>query len=159
MNEKLLREHLGSSLGWGAAHLDWKSALAGIPPKLRGVRPPGAPHSAWELLEHVRIAQSDMVEYSRNPTHVSPDFPSGYWPQNPAPSDAAAWDGSVKAFFRDRSEMEKLITNPKFDLLAPIPADSSHTILREALLVLDHNAYHLGQFVLLRRLLGAWDEK
>jgi len=159
MNEKSLREHLAKALGWAEAHLDWKTALAGFPPKLRGIKPPGAPHSAWELLEHVRIAQWDIPEFSRNPKHVSPDFPSGYWPKDAAPPNAAAWDRSVKAFFRDQAAMQALVKNPKADLFAAIPGGSGQTILREALLTADHNTYHLGQFVLLRRLLGAWQEK
>jgi hypothetical protein len=159
MDDKILREHLAKALGSNEAHLDWESALAGLPPKHRGTKPPGAPHSAWELLEHVRIAQWDILEFSRNPKHVSPDFPSGYWPKNPAPPNAAAWEKSVKAFERDLKEMQKLVMDPRTDLAAPIPHGSGQTILREALLVADHNSYHLGQFVLLRRLIGVWREK
>lgn len=156
MDEKILREHLRKVLGWGEAHVDWKSALADFPAKERGVRPPGAPHSAWELLEHVRIAQGDMLEFSRNPKHVSPDWPSGYWPESPAPPNAAAWEKSIKAFEKDLKAMEKLVSVPNTDLCAPIPHGSGQTILREALLVADHNSYHLGQFVLVRQLLGVW---
>jgi hypothetical protein len=159
MNEKALREQLRKILGWHDAHLDWPGALKGFPAKLRGVRPPGAAHSAWELLEHVRIAQWDILEFSRNPKHISPDFPAGYWPKSPAPPSAAAWERSVQAFFRDRRAMQKLVTSPKTDLFAPIPHGSGQTILREALLVANHNSYHLGQIVLLRRLLGAWTER
>jgi len=156
MDEKALREQLRKVVAWGDAHVDWPEALRGFPAKLRGVRPPGAEHSAWELLEHVRIAQWDILEFSRNPKHVSPDFPSGYWPRSGAPHSAAAWEKSVKAFFRDRREMQKLVASPKTDLFAPIAGGSGQTVLREALLIADHNAYHLGQFIMLRRLLGAW---
>ena len=156
MDEKALREQLRNVIAWGDAHVDWPEALRNFPAKLRGVRPPGAEHSAWELVEHVRIAQWDILEFSRNPKHVSPDFPSGYWPKSAAPPSAAAWEKSVKAFFRDRREMQKLVARPKTDLFAPIPGGSGQTVLREALLVADHNAYHLGQFILLQRLLGAW---
>jgi hypothetical protein len=156
MDETLLRKHIQNFLGWHEAHVDWPGALKSFPVKLRGVRPKGAPHSAWELLEHVRIAQWDILEFSRNPKHVSPDFPSGYWPRSAAPPNAAAWEKSAKAFFRDRKEMQVLVADPKTDLVAPIPHGSGQTILREALLVADHNAHHLGQFILLRRLLGAW---
>lgn len=159
MDEKALREHVRKVLSWGDAHLDWKAALADLTPKQRGAKPKGAPHSAWELLEHVRIAQWDMLEFSRNPKHVSPDFPSGYWPKSSAPASDAAWQKSVKAFQSDLAEMEALVADPKTDLLAAIPGGSGQTILREALLVADHNAYHLGQLVLLRRLIGAWREK
>jgi DinB superfamily len=156
MREKQLREHLDQLLSGGNAHLDWKSALSGIPPKLRGVRPAGLPHSCWELLEHMRIAQWDILEFSRDPKHVSPDWPSGCWPKTPAPKSAAAWDKSVKQFARDLAAMKKMATSPKTDLFARIPHGTGQTILREALLVADHNAYHIGQIVLVRRLLGAW---
>ena len=156
MQDKQLREHLCELLSGGNAHLDWKSALDGIPPKLRGVRPAGLPHSCWELLEHMRIAQWDILEFSRDPNHVSPDWPAGYWPKTEAPASAAAWDKSVKQFARDLAAMNKLATNPKTDLFARIAHGTGQTVLREALLVADHNAYHLGQIVLVRRLLSAW---
>ena len=156
MNEKALREQLKKALGWGDAHATWKKAVADFPVKHRGTKPPGAPYSAWELLEHARIAQWDMLEFCRNPKHVSPDFPSGYWPESPTPPDAGAWEKSIKAFEKDLHAMEKLVIDPETDLLAPIPGGSGQTILREALLVADHNSYHLGQFVLLRKMLGIW---
>jgi hypothetical protein len=154
--QRALRQQLAKVLGWGDAHVDWPQALAGLPPGLRGVRPDGAPHSPWQLLEHVRIAQWDILEFSRNPKHVSPEFPEGYWPNSAAPPSAAAWTKSVKAFFRDRKAFQKLVMNPKTDLLVRIPHGSGQTILREILLAADHNAHHLGQFILVRRLLGAW---
>jgi DinB superfamily len=156
MNEKALREQLRKVVAWGDAHVDWPEALRDFPAKLRGVRPPGAEHSAWELLEHARIAQWDILEFSRNPKHVSPDFPSGYWPRSAAPPSTAAWQKSVKALLRGRREMQKLVASPRTDLFAPIAGGSGQTVLREALLIADHSAYHLGQFILLRRLLGAW---
>ncbi len=158
MKEKQLREHLVNLLSGGGAHLDWKASLAGIPPELRGVRPSGMPHSAWELLEHMRIAQWDILEFSRDPKHVSPDWPTGYWPGTPEPSNAKAWEKSLKLFARDLAGMKKLVANPKTNLFARIPHGAGQTILREALLVADHNAYHLGQVIFLRRLLGAWKE-
>lgn len=156
MKEKQLREHLDDLLAGGNAHVDWKTAFAGIPPKLRGVRPPGAAYSIWELLEHMRIAQWDILEFSRDPKHVSPDWPGGYWPKTRAPGNAKAWDKSLKSFARDLAAMKKLVANPRTDLFARIPHGTGQTILREALLVADHNAYHLGQVVVVRRLLGAW---
>jgi len=158
MHDKILRDHLRKLLSGHEAHVDWKSALKGLPKEQRGTRPAGAPHSAWELLEHTRIAQWDILEFSRNPKHVSPDWPSGYWPKKPSPDTAAQWERTVKSFERDLESMIKLVTNPKTDLAARIPHGSGQTILREALLVADHNSYHLGQFVLLRRLLGSWPE-
>jgi hypothetical protein len=158
MDEKALRDYLGRALSWHEAHVDWKKAVAGIPAKDRGKRPLGAPYSPWELLEHMRLATWDILEFSRDPKHVSPDWPAGYWPKKPAPPNAAAWQKSVKALEHDLEEMRKLVNDPKTDLLAPIPGGSGQTILREVLLIADHNAYHLGQLVLVRRLLGCWPE-
>lgn len=156
---KALREHLLYLLRGGGAHVDFDSAIAGLPAKLRGARPLSLPHTPWRLLEHMRIAQSDILEFSRNPRHVSPDFPSGYWPEGDAPPDRAAWANSVKSFRRDLKEMQNFVSSPKIDLYAAIPHGDGQTILREALLIADHNAYHLGELVLVRRLLGAWPEK
>lgn len=156
IDEKALREAIGKTLNRSEAHVDWKEALDGVPAKARGVRPPGSPHSLWELLEHARIAQWDILEFSRDAKHVSPDFPSGYWPESPAPPSDAAWDKSAKDLLSDMESMRKLVEEKK-ELLAPIAHGSGQTILREALLAADHNAYHLGQFVLVRRLLGAWE--
>jgi hypothetical protein len=156
VKEKQLREHLGELLAGGNAHLDWESAFAGIPPKLRGARPPGAAYSIWELLEHMRIAQWDILEFSRDPKHVSPDWPAGYWPKTQAPGNAKDWDESLQSFARDLAAMKKLVANPRTNLFIRIPHGTGQTILREALLVADHNAYHLGQVVMARRLLGAW---
>jgi len=143
-------------LGGGQAYADVHHILAELPEGQRGVKPAGAPHTAWQLLEHLRIAQWDILEFSRDPKHVSPQFPEGYWPVSETPPSADAWDKSVAAVERDLSEMKKSLNNPKTDLFAPIKHGTGQTILREALLVADHNAYHLGQMVLLRRLLGAW---
>jgi hypothetical protein len=158
VSEKFLREKLAEVLSWGEAHVDWKKALAGLDESKRGVRPQGSPHSPWELLEHSRIAQWDIVEFTRNPKHKSPDWPSGYWPKSPEPPDAAAWDKSVKAFFKDMKEMQKLVNDPKIPLDQKLPHGSGQTLLRQILLLADHNAYHLGELVLVRRALGAWKE-
>lgn len=155
-HEKELRSYLKRFLDWHEAHADLKSALKNFPDNLRGIRPPGAPHSGWELLEHMRIATHDILEFSRDARHVSPDWPSGYWPEKPAPPGAVAWDKSVKALHRDIEEMGQLVSNAKTDLFAKIPHGTGQTIFREALLIADHNAYHLGQLVLVRRLLGCW---
>ena len=158
MNEKLLRNQLRKFMNWHDAHVDWKSALAGLAPARRGVRPAGSPHSPWELLEHARIAQHDILEFCRNAKHVSPSWPSGYWPTSPAPPNAGAWNKSMKAFLKDMEALGKLAVYPKIDLLQPIAHGSGQTILRELLLAADHNAYHLGQFVIIRKLLGDWPE-
>lgn len=156
MNERVLREHLKKLLDGHDAHVEWRATFAGLPAKHRGAKPPGAPYSAWELLEHMRIAQRDILEFCRNPKHVSPDWPSGYWPKKTAPPSPAAWGESLEAFERDLKEMQQLIEDPETDLFARIPHGSGQSVLREVLLVADHNAYHLGQVVLLRRLCGAW---
>ena len=154
--DQALRKHLLYLLRDGGAHAGFDHAIAGLPAKLRGAKPPGAEHSPWEIVEHLRIAQWDILEFSRNPKHVSPEFPAGYWPKSAAPPNAAAWTRSVTAFRADLKAMQKLVENPKTDLFSPIPHGDGQTILREALLVADHNAYHLGELVLVRRLLGAW---
>jgi hypothetical protein len=158
MDEKVLRDYLRRILSWGEAHVDWKKAVGNLPAKCQGKRPKGAEHSAWELLEHMRLATWDILEFCRDPKHVSPKWPEGYWPKKPSPPNAAAWGKSVKSLERDLDAMGKLVADPETDLLAPIPGGSGQTILREALLIADHNAYHLGQIVLVRRLLGCWPE-
>ena len=154
-----LRRHLVELLKGGSAHARFEEVVAGIPAKLQGQKPAGLPHSPWMLLEHMRLTQGDILEFSRNRRHVSPDWPKGYWPRSEAPPGAAAWITSIKKFRRDLKTMENLVTNPKIDLHARIPWGEGQTILREALLVADHNAYHLAQLVDIRRLLGTWPEK
>ena len=151
-----LRQHLLDLLSGGGAHAKFDDAIEDLPPALRGAKPPNYPHSPWMLLEHLRIAQWDILEFSRNKKHVSPPWPEGHWPETDAPPTAASWDKSVKSFRADLKAMQDLVANPKTDLFAKIPWGDGQTILREALLVADHNAYHLGQLVDVRRLLGAW---
>ena len=155
-NHRALREHLVYLLKGGGAHVHFTDAVEGFPEAKRGAFIAGLPHTGWQLLEHSRIAQWDILEFSRNPKHVSPGFPEGFWPKTPGPANEAAWDKSVEAFARDLEEMISLVENPKTDLFARIPHGDGQTILREALLVADHNAYHLGQLVDLRRALGEW---
>ncbi|KAA6461027.1 DinB family protein [Acidobacteria bacterium AB60] len=157
--DSALRQQLTQLIKGGNAHVDYKKALADFPAEIRGKRPKGSPHSPWELLEHLRIAQWDILEYSRNAQHKSPNWPSGYWPEFPEPPDPKAWDRSVNSFCQDLQSFCKLVEDEASDLFAPLPADPTHTLLREALLVADHNAYHLGQLVLLRKELGAWSEE
>jgi hypothetical protein len=136
--------------------VDFEGAVKGLPVALRGKRPRGAEHSPWEILEHIRITQSDILEFSRDAKHVSPAWPDEYWPKSPAPPNDKAWAKSVRAIREDLAAMCALVSNESTDLYARIPHGDGQTILREALLAADHNAYHLGQFVLVRRLLGAW---
>jgi hypothetical protein len=132
--------------------------VAGLPAELRGAKPPGQPHTPWRRLEHLRLAQWDILRFCMDPGHVSPDFPDGYWPSGDEPPDPGAWDRSVESFRADLRAVRDLVADPASDLLAPLPHGQGQTLLREALLVADHNAYHLGQLVLVRCLLGAWTE-
>jgi DinB superfamily len=155
-----VRAELVYLLKGGGAHVHFMDALEGFPEAKRGTYAPGLPHTGWQLLEHARIAQRDILEYSRNPKHVSPEFPEGYWPKTPAPETDEEWNDGMAAFRRDLREMVRLVENPKTDLYAPIAhGDGRKNILREALVLADHNAYHLGQLVDLRRALGSWPEK
>ena len=154
--DKALREHLVYLLRDGGAHAKFDDVVANFPVELRGKKVKNLPYSAWMLLEHMRLAQRDILEFSRNKKHVSPAWPEGYWPKAAEAPSAAAWAASVRACRKDLKAMENLITNPKTDLYAKIPWGDGQTILREALLVADHNAYHLGELLAVRRLLGAW---
>ena len=157
-SDRALRQHLIYLLTDGGAHAKFEDVIAAISAKLRGQTPAGMPHSPWMLLEHMRIAQWDILEFSRNPKHKSPEWPESYWPPTEAPPNAAAWNESAKTFRKDLNSLENLIANPKTDLFAKIPWGDGQTILREALLVADHNAYHLGQLVDVLRLLEAWSK-
>ena len=157
MSDQSLREHLVYLLNGGGAHLNFEYAIAGMPVELHGAKIEGIPHTAWQLLEHLRICQWDILEFSRDPGHISPEFPDGYWPRNAQPPNDLAWEKSVQSFREDLQAMIDLVKDPHTDLFAKIPHGDGQTILREALLVADHNAYHLGQLVLLRKALGAWD--
>ncbi len=153
-----VREQVVALLRGGNAHVTIDQVVQDFPDKMRGMKPKDAPHTAWQLLEHLRIAQWDILEFSRNAKHVSPEWPDGYWPKSEKPPSAKAWDESVASLKKDLKAMQKLIEDPKSDLHAKIAHGTGQTLFREALLVADHNAYHLGQLVLLRRLLGAWKE-
>ncbi|MEK6373724.1 MAG: DinB family protein [Acidobacteriota bacterium] len=154
-----LREHIVYALEGEGAHAGFYDATNRLDPALQGKRPEGAAHSPWELLEHMRLAQSDILRFTRNDPDYAPlDFPDGYWPRTQAPPDGEAWERSVVAFRTDLSEFAKLVTDESKDLLAPLPqSKSGASIMAQALLVADHNSYHLGQLVMLRRLLGAWE--
>jgi hypothetical protein len=156
-HDQALREHLLYLLKDGGAHAKFEDVID-IPAELRGKKARGVPYTAWMLLEHMRIAQWDILGFSRDPKHTSPAWPEGYWPKSEAPSSSSAWKNSIESFNRELKAMENLVTNPKTDLFAKIPWGDGQTILREVLLVADHNAYHLGALVTLRRLLGAWKE-
>jgi hypothetical protein len=155
-NDQALRKHLLELLDGAHAHASFDKVIGNFPAKLRGEIPKGLPHSAWMLLEHIRVAQWDILDFSRNPKYKEMKWPDDYWPKSPAPPSEAAWDKSVKSFHDDLAAMKKLVEDPKTDLLAKIPWGDGQTLLREAMLVADHNSHHLGQLIDVRRLLGAW---
>jgi uncharacterized damage-inducible protein DinB len=154
--DAIVREHLQKLLRGRQAHVDFEAAIARLPAELRGAKPAGLAFTLWRLLEHLHISQWDILEFSRNPKHGSPKWPAGYWPESDAPLNDAAWEKSVRAFRADLKAMQDLVANPKTNLYTRIAHGTGQTILREAMLVADHNSYHLGQLVMLRRLLGAW---
>ena|ERR1700739_3304936 len=156
--DKALRDHLNYLLKGEGARPKFEAVVEDFPAELQGRKIPNFPHTAWMLLEHLRIAQWDILEFSRNPRHKSPDWPSGYWPKEQKPPGKAAWAKSVRAFADDLKAMQTLVADAKSDLYAAFPWGDGQTLLREALLLADHNSYHVGQLVMLRRLLGAWKE-
>jgi uncharacterized damage-inducible protein DinB len=157
MSENALRDHLVRSLDWQEAHVSFEDALKDLPADKRGARATGFEHSVWELLEHMRIAQEDILDFCVNPKYVhTMKWPDDYWPKAPAPPNAAAWDESIASFRREREKLKTLARETK-DLYAVVPTGKGQqTYLRALLLVMDHNAYHLGQIVAVRRALGVW---
>lgn len=157
-NERAVRKHLLWLLRGGHAHVHFDRAVAGMPYRLQGRRPRGLPYSAWQLLEHLRISQWDMLEFSRSRHHVSPKWPDEYWPKKPAPPGRSSWAKSAAAFRKDLRAMERLVADPKTDLYVRFPWGTGQSVMLEALQIADHNAYHLGQLIVVRRLLGAWKD-
>jgi uncharacterized damage-inducible protein DinB len=155
-NDDPLRLHLVKLLDWQDAHVSFDAAVEGIPPELWGAQPEGLPYSPWQLLEHMRLTQRDILDFCRNPSYVEAKWPGDYWPRAATPPKADAWDKSVADFRADREMLKRLAADPELDLFAKIPHGTGQTYLRELLLVADHNAYHLGQLVAVRRHLGVW---
>lgn len=153
--DQALREHLRKLLDWEDAHISFDQAVEGVDPKNRGEVPAGHAHSLWQLLEHLRRCQFDILDFCRNPKYEERSMDE-YWPPTVAPPTDGAWLESVAAFRADREEMKKLAIDSGIDLFARIPHGSGQTYLRELILVADHNAYHVGQFVTARRALGDW---
>ena len=158
MSESRLRDQLARALDWEEAHVGFDKAVEGVPADKRGARPAGFEHSPWQLLEHMRIAQEDILDFCVNANYVhSRHWPDDYWPKDPAPPDPRAWDASIAAFKRDRERMQR-VARVTTDLYGSVPTgDAKQTYLRAVLLVTDHNAYHLGQLVEVRRALGIWN--
>jgi uncharacterized damage-inducible protein DinB len=155
MKELELRAQLVKLLAWHDAHVDFDGALADLPSELRGRVPPGSRYSIWQLVEHLRIAQHDILDFCINSSYKEKHWPDDYWPKHPAPKDGE-WDKAIAAYGKDLAAMQALVQDETVDLFAKIPHGSGQTYLREALLVADHAAYHIGQIVLVRRLLGDW---
>jgi hypothetical protein len=156
--DRALREQLVEFLRGGSAHAELKTVVAGVPKELRGKKPKGAPHSAWQLLEHIRVALHDLYDFSTNPNYVQPNWPDDYWQKDAAPPSDGAWTASVRALKKDIEDFEKLIGEPETNLYATIPWGQGQTILREVLLAGQHTSYHLGQLVSLRKELGGWKD-
>ncbi len=150
-----LRMHLLKLLDSPQAHRTFDDVIRDLPPALRSERPDGLPYSPWELLEHLRLAQRDILDFCRDPAYEAPVWPEDYWPETSAPPDEQAWNTSIRRFRTDLDAMKQLVRETN-DLYGEIPHGDGQSYLREALLVADHNAYHLGQLVTVRRLLGAW---
>ena len=155
MNSEL-RDHVAKLLGWQEAHAGFDKAVAELPEALRGRVPQGLPYSPWQLVEHMRITQHDILDFCRNPAYQEVSWPDDYWPRSPAPPSAAAWDETLRRFREDRTALQRLARDPAIDLAARIPHGTGQTYLRELLLVADHTAYHVGELIVVRRLLGAW---
>jgi uncharacterized damage-inducible protein DinB len=155
-DDTALRQLLASQLAWGDAHVTFDAAVEKIPARLRGTRPRGLPHSIWQLVEHLRIAQHDILEFCINPKYTEMKWPDDYWPRAAAPRSAAAWSASLTRFRRDRRALQALAADTSIALEARIPHGSGQTYLRELVLAADHNAYHIGQIVLVRQALGIW---
>lgn len=158
-NTTSLREHIAKLLNWEDAHVSFDAAVADLPAALRGRTPADLPYSPWQLVEHLRITQGDILDFCRNPSYDELSWPKDYWPTSAAPGSPAAWDESVRRFGDDRAGLQQLARDPAIDLEARIPHGDGQTYLRELLLAADHAAYHLGELIVVRRLLGAWPKK
>ena len=155
-NVDAIRQQLVAALAWKDAHVDFDAAVDGIPPDKRGTRPHGLPYSAWQLIEHLRLAQHDILDFCINPDYEELAWPDDYWPASPEPPDSDAWETSIRRYREDLAAVQRLAADRSIDLAAKIPHGQGQTYGREVLLILDHAAYHIGELVLLRRLLGAW---
>lgn len=151
-----LRKQLKKFLSAGDAHADFKTATKDVPREKRGLVPPGAAHSLWELAEHVRLAQADILEFAQSASYREKTFPDDYWPPSPVPTDEE-WSACLAGFSADLAELKRIADDESVDLAAKVPAGDGQTFLRELLLTIDHNSYHIGQMILTRRIVGAWE--
>lgn len=156
-DETALREQLARLLHWEDAHIGFDRAVRAVPESLRGEAPATLPYSPWQILEHLRRTQHDILDFCRNPDYEELDWPEDYWPPGPAPPSPEAWNRSVEGYRADRQALQELAADPGIDLAARIPHGDGQTWLRELVLAADHAAYHVGQLVVVRRLLGIWE--
>lgn len=156
MTAVAVREHLARLLAWEDAHVSYDMAVRNLEPRAQGTAPPGLPYSPWQLIEHLRITQHDILDFCRNSDYHELSWPDDYWPRKPQPPTDAGWQDSVEAFKHDRERLMAMALDESIDLAAAIPHGSGQSYLRELLLVADHSAYHVGQLVAVRRLLGVW---
>ena len=159
MSSDRLRDHVRQLLAWRAAHATFDDAVEGIPPALRGRAPDGLPYTPWQLLEHLRRTQRDLLDFCTAPSYAERTWPDDYWPPTAAPPSDDAWDGSVAAYRADRAALQALAADPAVDLMDAVPNGDGQTYLRELLLAADHAAYHVGELVVVRRLLGIWQPR
>lgn len=155
-SDSMIRDLLARSLGWAEAHVSFDDAVRDLAADLRGARPVGLAHSPWEILEHIRIVQRDILDFSLDGRYDEREWPADYWPKSPEPPDGEAWERSITAVREDRSRLQQLVRDAQVELTTVTPHGTDQTYLREFLLVIDHTAYHVGQLVIVRRLLGAW---
>jgi hypothetical protein len=154
--DKVIKKQLITLLNGGDAHATLEDALHGLPLKLRGVKPDGLPYSIWQLVDHIRIAQWDILKFSTNPDHQSPKWPDEYWPKNAAPEDEDEWSAAVDLIASDKAKFIELLEDENLNIFEPFQTENGQTLLREALLIADHTSYHVGQIILIRRLLNDW---
>lgn len=155
-DDRLMRKELLDLLEGGNAHFSFEEVLAGLPPESFNRKPPNTPYSLWHFVEHLRIAQWDILEFIRNPAHVSPDYPYGYRPAADLGTDLAGWRKSCAGFLADLEALKDLVRDERNDLLAPLPHAPAYNIFREVVLAADHNAYHIGEIAIIRQVLGLW---
>jgi hypothetical protein len=155
-SEQIMREQLLALLRGGHAHMTFDAAVTEFPLDAINRKPPNVPYTPWHLLEHIRLAQWDILEFIRNPDHISPDWPAGYWPPAEAQADAAQWQQTIAAFQADLKSLEDIVNSPETDLFAPLPHGMPYTIFREIMVVANHNSYHIGEFAILRQVMNTW---
>ncbi len=154
--DSIVRKQLRDLLSGDHAHMPFDDAVKDFPPEQMNTRPPHVSYTPWHLLEHLRIAQWDILEFIRNPHHVSPSWPEGYWPAQDAQADVAAWERTVAAFRADLQALQAIVDDETADLYTPLPHGEGQTIMQELLVIADHNAYHIGEFAILRQVMGTW---